>query len=280
MRVNDLCNWIRKRVYHQQVREGFRKPGGRYWDPIIAQYRFCNVRRNDDRVTKWLFAHWLEKHKGNKDGWFAFAVARCALNRIDTMDAVTPYIVPWKPEKVREVLKARRADGKTIYGAAYMIGTQGNAGDKIDFLIDKVLTPLWEDRKKWPGKGGSLADCHRWLESHYAVGSFTAGQILADWKYADPEAWSDFNSFAPSGPGSRRGLNRVMGNDLNAPWKEPVFRTVLNELRLKVNKELGWPIGITAHDIQNCLCEFDKYERARLGEGTPKQIYTPHTGEW
>jgi hypothetical protein len=30
-----------------------------------------------------------------------------------------------------------------------------------------------------------------------------------------------------------------------------------------------------AQDIQNCLCEFDKYERVRLGEGTPKQLYKP-----
>jgi len=26
-------------------------------------------------------------------------------------------------------------------------------------------------------------------------------------------------------------------------------------------------------DVEHCLCEFDKYERARLGEGRPKQIY-------
>ena len=28
-----------------------------------------------------------------------------------------------------------------------------------------------------------------------------------------------------------------------------------------------------AQDLQNCLCEFDKYERERLGEGHPKQRY-------
>lgn len=248
-------------------------------DPILDTYRFCNVRRNDDRVTVWLHKHWLERWRNHRDGWFAFAVARCAINRVDTMDAIEPYVLPFRPDDMRAVLKARRANGKTIYGAAYMIGTQGNAGDKIDFLIDKVLTPLWEDRKAWPGREGWLAGCHEWLVSHYAVGSFTGAQVLADWKYAYPSEWSDFDTFAASGPGSRKGLNRVMGYPVEQAWREDKFRATLAELRsavlplLRSNKDLR---NLTAQDLQNCLCEFEKYERTRLGEGTPKQLYTPN----
>ena len=32
---------------------------------------------------------------------------------------------------------------------------------------------------------------------------------------------------------------------------------------------------LTAHDVQFCLCEFDKYERVRLGEGRPRALYKP-----
>lgn len=32
-------------------------------------------------------------------------------------------------------------------------------------------------------------------------------------------------------------------------------------------------LRLSAQDLQNCLCEFDKYERVRLGEGRPKQLY-------
>ena len=28
-----------------------------------------------------------------------------------------------------------------------------------------------------------------------------------------------------------------------------------------------------AQDVENCLCEFDKYERTRLGEGRPRSLY-------
>ena len=30
---------------------------------------------------------------------------------------------------------------------------------------------------------------------------------------------------------------------------------------------------IHAQDLQNCLCEFDKYERVRLNEGRPRSNY-------
>ena len=30
---------------------------------------------------------------------------------------------------------------------------------------------------------------------------------------------------------------------------------------------------IHAQALQNCLCEFDKYERVRLGEGRPRNNY-------
>ncbi len=32
--------------------------------------------------------------------------------------------------------------------------------------------------------------------------------------------------------------------------------------------------GLHAQDLQNCLCEFDKWMRVRLGEGKPKRRST------
>lgn len=48
----------------------------------------------------------------------------------------------------------------------------------------------------------------------------------------------------------------------------------VNSLRLEVNTtRMFLDKKLCAQDIQNCLCEFDKYERVRLGEGAPKQRY-------
>ena len=34
--------------------------------------------------------------------------------------------------------------------------------------------------------------------------------------------------------------------------------------------------ALEMREIEHCLCEFDKYERARLGEGRPRAKYKPH----
>jgi hypothetical protein len=81
--------------------------------------------------------------------------------------------------------------------------------------------------------------------------------------------------FAAPGPGSRRGLNRVMGRDTNAKWKDAEWLDRHLELMMEVVPILraaGVP-GLCAQNLQNAECEYDKYERARLGEGKPNQLY-------
>lgn len=244
-------------------------------DPIISQYRFCNVRRNDDRVTKWIFAHYLEKWRTSENLWFALMVARLFNNELTLAD-IADSVIPFKPEVMRKKLHKRRDDGHKNFNAAYIVSTNGRAMDKVDYVIDCVLTPAWEDRKRMAKlmQVGQLANVHIALSGLQGLGSFMAAQIVADLKYAFPAQWVDFHTFAASGPGSKRGLNRVLGRDIKTPWNEMEFRETLNHLRDRVNSKLTWE-PITAHDIQNCLCEYDKYERARLGEGRPKQLYTP-----
>jgi len=45
-------------------------------DQIFHEWSFTNVRREDDRVTKWIFNNWLLPHATDVDVWFAMAVAR------------------------------------------------------------------------------------------------------------------------------------------------------------------------------------------------------------
>ncbi len=41
-------------------------------------------------------------------------------------------------------------------------------------------------------------------------------------------------------------------------------------IRRHVGEEAIWP-PLELREIEHSLCEFDKYERVRLGEGKPKQ---------
>lgn len=246
-------------------------------DPILQSYRFCNVYRELDTVTKWIDENWrtplqLREHE---DLWFAMAVARW-VNWPDTL-AEIGLPLPWNPKKFISALEKRKALGEKVWTGAYMIGTQGNAMDKAKFIAEGVLQPLWDNRKELrPQPGTTLKEFADRIIAVKNQGSFMVGQIVADAKYAD--GWllqaEDWHTWAVSGPGSRRGLNRICGRDLDKSWNEAVFLSVLSDLRLIVGQSLPpWMKDLHAQDVQNCLCEFDKYERVRLGQGQPRSRY-------
>lgn len=272
-RVKDLVRFIKAREDARIAKErGFPYDG----DEIIERYRFCNMHREDDRVTRWIADNWRTPNTSDPDLWFAMCVARMALNSIDTMDAVG-YPVPWNPARFKKIIAKRKQLGLKIFGAAYMIATPNWTGPKDEFLVERLLGPLWAKRKELrPTKDDTLQSFHARLNAVLNVGSFTAAQVVADMKYVAPlSKATDWAEWAAPGPGSRRGLNRVCLRYIDTPWKDADWLATLQRLR-KAVKSLMPKFELHAQDLQNCLCEFDKYERARLGEGKPKQLYVPH----
>jgi hypothetical protein len=151
--------------------------------------------------------------------------------------------------------------------------------DKVEYIVYKVLNVLWAERTGMrPKPVDTLGVYHDMLMQFDGLGSFIAAQVVADLKYMEPLASAaDWQTFAASGPGSRRGMNRVTGVAPTTSLSEGEFRAKMSFLQPALNAMLAksdlFPRPLHAQDVQNCLCEFDKYERARLGEGTPKQIY-------
>ena len=244
-------------------------------DPILQRYRFCNVYRELDTVTQWIAQHWRTPNQLDPDLWFAMSVAR-HLNWPETLQELG-YPVPWDRTRFKKVLHARQARGEQLYNGAYMISTHGAKMNKGDYLAGHVLDPMWKNRLFIrPKRTEPLYTLHLKLIEQPDVASFMSGQIIADLKYAKPYLGArDWWTFAVSGPGSRRGLNRVAGFQINNPWKEVDWYKKLIDLKAAVDplikKNKMEPLH--AQDLQNCLCEFDKYERVRLGEGRPKSTY-------
>lgn len=273
-RVDDFANFIKARELHRLVHDGLKAPS-ELMDPIISQYRFCNVRREDDRVTKWIAHNWRTPHENSKYIAFAMTVARL-FNQPDTL-ADIEFPVPFRKDFIKRKLARRKERDQRIFNAAYIVSTNGRAMDKVEYVIDHVLHPMWKNRDAYGQRPGTLDMLHTDLTGFQGMGSFTAAQVVADVKYTPAyRAAEDWHTFAASGPGSRRGLNRVVGNAPDVPWPEQAWRRELTVLRTEVLKKLPKYLkDLHAQDIQNCLCEFDKYERARTGEGRPKQLYTP-----
>jgi hypothetical protein len=274
MRVDDLMAFAteRHRVYLRRAEGG---PPPYTDDKILRKFRFCNIYRELDTVTRWLAESWREPHADDPDLWFAFVVAR-HMNNIPFLEGMGGPPLPWEPERFKRYAEGRRVRGEQTFGAAYMIGTR-HVGSKADYLADMVFTPLWEQRARIrPQPGDTLNSFHMMLGQFYGLASFMSAQVVADIKYTEPLlSAADWSSFAASGPGSRRGLNRVLGRPLKQAWIEDEWRLRLADLRSELLPrflELEWELP-HAQDVQNMLCEFDKMERARLGEGRLKQLF-------
>jgi len=276
MRVKELMYWIEERQSIYAKKEArMSKP----WtdDPILQSYRFCCPYRENDAVTKWIAQNWRDPNRKDQYLFFAMTIARL-INKPETLEALG-YPDDWIPNHFIDVCHTRRDQGLKVFNGAYIVSTNGHAMDKVEYLAEYVLTPMWGARSYYKDAvlySESLADLHRELMLANGLGSFMAAQVIADLKYAPPLLNApDWTSWAASGPGSRRGLNRVMERPVGAPWKESVWLSTLQDLHAQINplvKKAEIP-PIHAQDLQNCLCEFDKMERARLGEGRPKSLY-------
>lgn len=247
-------------------------------DPILQGYRFCNIRREDDTVSKWITDNWMKPYDcGSPARQMVLAMCAARLfNRVSTLKLIgfprrMEEYTDWL-EHTRAVVKQARAKGAKIWTGAYLVSTNGHSMDKVDYIIDKVLAPI-ALRVRAPLPGETLQSYHAHLTTFDGLGSFMAGQVIADLKYTSVLFNApDHHSWAPIGPGSKRGLNRYFGRPLEASIREKEVLEQLAMVQLQVQQRLG--IDIAVHNIQNCFCEYDKYLRVLKGEGKPRSSYS------
>lgn len=156
----------------------------------------------------------------------------------------------------------------------------------------------------YPGEV-SLESVWDWLRQFPYLGDFMAYEIVTDLRWSLLQHAPDIMTWANPGPGATRGLGRVFENNKDR-WNQhrdkPHLIGLMQSL-LEYSQDAGlWPQmlpqqyiddGLGAWYTDNCdydkrfqqqgdwpawemrevehtLCEFDKYERARTGEGRPR----------
>lgn len=277
MNIGNLLRFMRERHrIHQHRQMGLPKP----WttDPILQQYRFCNVYRELDTETVWIRENWREPLAEHGYLFFPMLVAR-VVNWHETLEEMS-IPLPFDSKQFQRVLCKRNALGQKVWTGAYMITTHRVAMPKEKYYAERVLQPVWDNRKALaPRTDDTLASFHERLAACVGIGDFLAAQVVADTKHHGflkhaPDWWS----WAAMGEGSRRGMNRVMGRPYKERTSPQVWRRDLDrlwhEVRTAMREERGCNLRpIDAQDLQNCLCEFDKYERVRLEQGRPRSRY-------
>lgn len=257
--IEGFHHWIRERHRIYLLRKmGFPPP----WtaDPILKEYKFTNVFRQLDKGTVFLVKN-VREHVA-----FNIIMYRM-INRVETFEDVG-FVGSWETVKAR--LKARSRRGEKVFTSAHM--TVGRAyEDKIDTTCE-TLTGVWNDlRGFWrPWDHDTMQECFEDLLDHrvYGIGKFIAYEIVCDFRWMIRE-YSDRMTWASVGPGARRGMIRLgldPGANIGPGLQRGIdsMRTLLEEFPIE---------GAELREVEHSLCEFDKYERVRNGEGRPKERY-------
>lgn len=279
---NLFLYFIHERDEIRLLKDGGR-PGPWTDDSILNTYRFCNVNREDDAVTRWIQKHIRAPFKDDPDLWFALIVARL-INQPSTLDRIyRGSDASWDKKWFLDMTDPE-SNPKPIFNAAYIVSTNGVAMQKNEYVAKMVLDPLWKAAQKSTMGGGLLgedgADCQKWADwllRFQGMGDFMVNQIVTDYKYTricrDSDDWTHF---VMAGPGTRRGLNRYFGRDKSDSIPRDRAQMELKQIRRDISKDCSSTIEIAFNDLNNlsnCFCEFDKYMRALTGDGTPKQLY-------
>jgi hypothetical protein len=278
-----FCHWIVERDRIRLAKEAG-KP--RPWtdNEFMQKARWCNVYRMHDRVSQYLLNTWYADD-------LLISPAQIAVN------AAMARLINW-PETLEELRAARQnenyhsATARDVLHACARRGKYSTSAYKVSGIRgeDKVTTVIGQCDQVLAGYGrlvdaSSMARTHARLQGIFAIGSFMAGQIVADLRYVHPGTWADRDSWAPLGPGSERGLGWLLGWDGKDEGTlrrfgiaQATLPGMLRDLRERLNavpavREVLERVGAEAMDIQNCLCEFDKFSRYSAGLGGPKNLY-------
>lgn len=275
-------------VARERYRIKIKKECGQPWpwtdDSVFQQYSFCNVHREDDKTTSW-FRENVRDLVSGKQAVEATVIFRW-FNRIETGDEIVDLLLDgWNTEEARRRLR----DVRPLVTGAYIIKTVTGM-NKLDgalYSIDKALpliAEMWEEgTTKWSTPWDTLQDAHQAMMHLDHIGAFMAYEIVSDLRWTDVlgEA-EDINYWANAGPGCARGLSRLVYGRLgmfnrHSAQDQETMNELMHRLLVMSREEIHWPQHWKRwemREVEHWLCEYDKYMRARGGEGL-KRRYRP-----
>lgn len=271
-----LVYWITKRESIRLKKEaGIPKP----WsdNPVMQETYFCNVNREDDKVTRWIRENWRygitnEDNDGRDYYDFAMIVARI-FNLPSTLEVIkqpVEYHI-WSGEAKAE-LEYKKSHGERIWNGAYIVSTNGKKIDKLTYCFE--LFRKISINPNITGNCKTLKEAHTELMKVEGLASFLAGQVVADLKNSPGhplETAIDWWHFSAPGPGSLRGLEWF--------WERKVTSKNYQYEIERAYELLGWELPKSIMDIlcmqnlQNSFCEYDKFMRVTNGTGRSKRKY-------
>ena len=260
-------------------------------DEILREYKFTNVYRILDPGTQFLFTDILNQKASNLDKLFNCFIYRIFNKqhtfRVNGFQTIEGFEV----SKFQKAIQDFRAKGNTVFTSAFMV--TGNIHLDTHDKVEKYCRVIKEISEDLPSiyeecKHLDMASCHSRICQIYGIGKFLSYQIMLDAMYDRILPYSE-NDWSFAFLRCSRGIKYIFPTlDMNDGVKCLEAMRYLHEHQQEFLpddfKSLGaYPIGDTGYiydgtsislsNIENCLCEFSKYMKAKTGIGTPRNKY-------
>jgi hypothetical protein len=265
-------DWVKNRhTIYLKKEMGLPKPWTK--DPIFLDYKFCNPFRENDKTTKWFRDNVRDILSMKSDVLMATIIFRW-FNYIPTGEILrdNDLLINWNTVDAIDVLKD---ENKWVTGA-YIIKTP----DEMNKLegICRCIDQIWPHRNllaKEIHVNKSLEWAWERLMEYPYLGPFMSYEVVTDLRHTYLlEDAKDIMYWANPGPGAKRGLNRIRGRCIDFDSGDHNFIIEMHDLLSVSDKYLPSEFPqLEMRDIEHSLCEFDKYERIRLGQGRMKNKY-------
>jgi len=267
--------WIEERERIRYLKEDLKQDPPWTEDPILKEFKFCQVFREDDRTTRWFRTHMREPLRNSPDVFMA-TIAFRFFNLIETGRTLLDnnLHIDWdRPKAIEEIKK----NPKWITGA-YIVKSP-NRMDKVTGVTECV-SHIWDDREniiKQLESFTTLEEAWRFLMQYPYIGPFVSYEMVTDLRHTYLlENATDICSWGNPGPGAMRGLNRLTGRPLEFCKRSWDWHSEMLDLydwcsqKLDLSK-LNYPFEM--REVEGGLCEFDKYSRILKGQGRTRSVY-------
>lgn len=285
----------RQQVWYRRVIEGRTAP----WtdDEILQDYRFTNVYRELDPGTQYMIQNILEADASRRDKILNVMLYRL-IGRLETHEYVGfQSLKSFDVTEFEEQLKHRRDElGETVFTGAYMVSgyNQMGSSDKVEnvaMLFDQIASDQSFFSELLSTESAKQA--YKTIRSQQGFGNFLSYQVLVDLLY--PANYYNGQSVLPfsaddwssPGPGAQKGIKRLIKESSQVDdlavmrWLRENQQAEFDRLGLDfpyLSDESNSRIELSLADIQNCLCEFYKYDKILNSEGRARRRFRNSEG--
>ena len=255
-------------------------------DVILSMYRFTNIRREQDKNSKYLLG--IMKSHGNKLRYNMVGniLLFRLFNKIETMEYLGGWVDFNKYDE--DLIRQRLAD--TPEGYVYFTNAYLSSGMKKEFnkyfpketmrvmnvpnVVNKFMSDIGTDifLAESPQE---VIDAFKKVKG---INDFLAYQLFVDLTYLEDFPWSE-NEFVMSGPGCSLGLSYLFKDNGGLTDEEllfwlrdncPITREWCQEHMIDLPMEDRY---MNVMSLENCMCELGKYMKTKLGVGRPRSRY-------